>query len=103
MRHLIPLAAAGLALALSACSPAEQAKTDADVHAAASDVAQASKQVADSPVVQKAGDSLKEAAHDTGTVIKETAKGAVSGAKEGYAETKGDRHADHAGPDDTKK
>ncbi|WP_293900658.1 cell surface protein [Phenylobacterium sp.] len=94
MRHIALLTAAGLALALSACSKADQAKTDADVHAAASDVAQAGHEVATSPVVQKAGESLKDAAHDTGTVLKETAKGAVSGAKAGYAEAKGDHPSD---------
>ena len=88
MRHLILPLAAGLALTLSACTKADQAKTEDNVHEATANVVQAGKEVADSPVVEKAGDSLKEAAHDTGTVLKGAASGAVSGAKEGAAEAK---------------
>ena len=92
MRQVILTLAAGLALTLSACTKAEQAKTEDNVHEAASNLVQAGKEVADSPVVEKAGDSLKEAAKDTGTVLKNAAKGAVSGAKEGMAKVDHDRH-----------
>jgi len=91
MRHT-PLIAAALALALSACTKAEQAKTETEVKEAAGNVVEAGKEVAASPVAQKAGDSLKEAAKDTGTVLKEAAKGAASGAKEGMAKTKDELH-----------
>jgi len=37
---------------------------------------------------------LKEAAHDTGTVLKDAAKGAVSGAKEGMAKVDDNHHPD---------
>jgi hypothetical protein len=96
MRHLVLTLAAGLALTLCACSKTEQAKTEDNVHEATSNVVQAGKEVAASPVVEKAGASLKEAAHDTGTVLKDAAKGAVSGAKEGMAKVDDNRH-----PDDT--
>ncbi len=92
MRHLIVPLAAGLALTLSACTKAEQAKTEDNVQEAAANVVEAGKEVADSPVVEKAGDSLKEAAKDTGVVLKDAAKGAVSGAKEGMAKVDDDRH-----------
>jgi hypothetical protein len=95
MKSLIIAATAALALALGACTQAEEAKTKADVHDAASNVVEAGHKVAASPVTQKAGEDLKEAAHDTGTVLKDAAKGAVSGAKEGIAKTKGDH--DEAG------
>ena len=81
------------ALSLAAGKPAEQAKTNAEVRDAASDVAQASKKIADSPAVEKAGDALKEAAHDTGTVLEGATRGAVSGAKEGMAKSRSERRA----------
>jgi hypothetical protein len=90
MRHLILTLAAGLALTLGACTKAEQAKTEDSVQEATSNVVEAGKEIADSPVVEKAGDSLKEAAKDTGTVLKDAAKGAVSGAKEGMAKVDDD-------------
>ncbi len=96
MRHLIVPLAAGLALTLSACTKAEQAKTEDNVQEAAANVVEAGKEVADSPVVEKAGDSLKEAAKDTGVVLKDAAKGAVSGAKEGMAKVDDDRHDGHS-------
>ena len=92
--RLTILAVAGLALALSACSKADQAKTEAKVDAAAANVVDAGHEVAASPVAQKAGESLKDAAHDTGVVLKDAAKGAVSGAREGLAKTKSDRPDD---------
>jgi hypothetical protein len=94
MRHLILPLAAGLALTLGACTKAEQVKTEDKVQEATANVVEAGKDVADSPMVEKAGDSLKEAAHDTGTVLKDAAKGAVSGAKEGMAKVDDDRHPD---------
>ncbi|WP_293678705.1 hypothetical protein [uncultured Phenylobacterium sp.] len=95
MRHLIfTLAAAGAALTLGACTKAEQARTEDNVQKATADVVAAGKEVADSPVVEKAGESLKEAAQDTGTVLKDAAKGAVSGAKQGMAKVDDNRHSD---------
>ena len=87
MRHLALALAA--ALSLAACTKAEQARTNAEVRDAASDVAQASRKIADSPAVEKAGDALKEAAHDAGTVLEDATRGAVSGAKEGMAKAEG--------------
>ena len=84
---------AALALALTACSKAEQQQTEVKMDAAASNVVEAGREVAASPAAQKAGETLKDAAHDTGVVLKDTAKGAVSGAKEGIAKAKGE-HAD---------
>jgi hypothetical protein len=91
MGKIIVVALAGLAVSLGACTKAEQAKTNDNIHDAASDVAQAGHEVANSPAVEKAGENLKEAAHDTGTVLKDAAKGAVSGAKEGMAKAEGDQ------------
>lgn len=108
MNKLTLIAIAGAALSLAACTKAEQARTDQNVDAAAADVsasakevggkvADAAKDVADSPAVERAGDSLKEAAKDTGTVLKEVGKGAVSGAREGMAKAEGrdTGHDDH--------
>ena len=94
MRKIIVIALTGLAVSLGACTKAEQAKTNDNIHDAAADVAQAGKEVANSPAVDRAGENLKEAAHDTGTVIKDAAKGAVSGAKEGMARAEGDQVKD---------
>ena len=91
MREIIVVAFTGLAISLGACTKAEQAKTDDNIHDAAANVAEAGHEVANSPAVEKAGENLKEAAHDTGTVIKNAAKGAVSGAKEGMAKAEGDQ------------
>ena len=93
MRYLASFIAA---LAMAACTPAEQAKTNAEVRDAASDVAQASKKIADSPAVDKAGDALKEAARDTGTVLEDATRGAVRGAKEGMAKARNERREDGA-------
>lgn len=106
MNKLILIAAASAALSLAACTKAEQAKTDQNVDQAASDVSRSAAEVGDkvsdaahdvaqSPAVEKAGDSLKEAAHDTGTILKEAGKGAVSGAKEGMAKAEGQDTAKH--------
>ncbi|TAJ68952.1 MAG: hypothetical protein EPO51_25860 [Phenylobacterium sp.] len=100
MNKLIVASLASAGLMLAACTKAEQAKTDQNVDQAASDVSrsaaevgdkvsEAAKDVANSPAVEKAGDSLKEAAKDTGTILKEAGKGAVSGAKEGMAKAEG--------------
>lgn len=102
---ILAIAASAAAMTLSACTKAEQARTEDNVDAAAADVsasakevggkvADAAQDVANSPVVERAGDSLKEAAKDTGTVIKETGKGAVSGAREGIAKAEG-KDAEH--------
>jgi hypothetical protein len=94
MQKFTTVLVAGLAVVLCACSKAEQAKTEDSVQDAAADVAQAGREVANSPAVEKAGENLKEAAHDTGTVLKNAAAGAVSGAKEGMAKAEGDAHKD---------
>ena len=105
MNKLILVVAASAALTLSACTKAEQARTDDKVDAAAADVSSSAKEaggkvadaaheVANSPAVERAGESLKEAAKDTGTVLKEAGKGAVSGAREGIAKAEG-KDADH--------
>lgn len=85
MQKSIMVAAASLALALSACSKAEQQDTAGDVKAAAQDVGDKAKEAANSPEVKEIGAELKEAAGDAGKVIKETAKGAAQGAREGAA------------------
>lgn len=100
MNKLILVIAASAAISLSACTKAEQARTDDNVDAAAADVSASAKEVggkvadaahdvANSPAVERAGDSLKEAAKDTGTVLKEAGKGAVSGAHDGIAKVEG--------------
>jgi hypothetical protein len=109
MNKLIVVSLASAGLMLAACTKAEQAKTDQNVDQAATDVSRsaaevgdkvsdAAKDVADSPAVEKAGDSLKEAARDTGTILKEAGKGAVSGAREGVAKAEGKdaAHDDHS-------
>jgi len=88
MRRLALLAAT--ALALCACTPAEQQESARDVRDAAHDVGAKTREVADSPAVQRAGAEVKEAAGDVGQVLRETAKGAAAGAREGIAKAKAD-------------
>jgi hypothetical protein len=77
--------AAAAALALAACTKAERQDTAQDVQSAADKVAAEAKDAANSPEVKEVGSEIKDAAGDAGKVIKETAKGAVEGAREGAA------------------
>ena len=86
--RLMILAAAGAALALTACSKAEQQQTGADIKDAAHEVGDKAKEAANSPEVKKAGAEIKEAAKDTAQVAGGALKGAAEGAKEGAAEAK---------------
>lgn len=85
MRKTITVATAGLALALTACSQAERQDTAGDVKAAAREVGDKAKEAANSPELKEVGSEIKDAAGDAGKVIKETAKGAAQGAREGAA------------------
>ena len=97
MQKSIMVVLAGAALALGACSKAEQQDTTHDVKAAANEVSARAKEAASSPEVKQVGSEIKQAAGQAGTVIKETAKGAAQGAREGAAkveaESKGDTDA----------
>lgn len=77
--------ASAAALALAACSKAERQDAVADVDAAADKVAAEAKDAVNSPELKEVGAEIKDAAGDAGKVLKETAKGAVDGAKEGAA------------------
>ena len=92
-------ATAALALALTACSEAERRDAGNDVEAAADKVAAEAKDAANSPELKEVGSEIKEAAGDAGKVIKETAKGAAEGAREGAAkveaESKDPAHEEH--------
>ena len=98
MQKSFMVAFASLAFALAACSKAEQQDTTADVKAAAADVGDKAREAASSPAVKEVGSEIKEAAGDAGTVIKETARGAAQGAREGAAkvEAEGKDAADEA-------
>lgn len=85
MTKLIAIAAAGLALALAACSEQERVDAGNDVEAAADKIAAEAKDAVDSPELKEVGSEIKEAAGDAGQVIKDTAKGAAEGAREGAA------------------
>ena len=85
MHKTIMVAAATAALALSACSKAERQDTAGDVKAAAQEVGDKAKEAANSPELKEVGSEIKDAAGDAGKVIKETAKGAANGAREGAA------------------
>lgn len=91
--------AAAAALALSGCTKAERQDTAADVNAAADKVAAEAKDAVNSPEVKEVGSEIKDAAGDAGKVLKETARGAVEGAKEGAAkveaESKDPAHEQH--------
>lgn len=77
--------AAAAAVTLSACSEAERRDTGNDVEAAADKIAAETKDAVNSPELKEVGAEIKDAAGDAGKVLKETAKGAVAGAKEGAA------------------
>lgn len=85
MPRITIAACLGLALAVGACSKAEQQDTAGDVQAAADRVGQEAKDAANSPEVKKAGAELKDAAGDAIDVTKSALKGAAEGAREGVA------------------
>jgi len=85
MQKSIMVATASLVFALTACSQAEREDAAGDVKAAAQDIGQEAKEAANSPAVKEMGAEIKDAAGDAGQVIKETAKGAAEGAREGVA------------------
>jgi len=78
-------AALGLALAVAACTEAERRDAGNDVEAAAGKVAAETKEAVNSPELKEVGSEIKEAASDAGQVIKDAAKGAAEGAREGVA------------------
>ena len=90
MNKLITVSAAGLALALAACTEAERRDTGNDVEAAAEKVGDEVQEAVNSPEVKEVGSEIKEAAGDVGTVVKDAAKGAASGAREGMAKVEGE-------------
>jgi hypothetical protein len=61
-----PIAFALLALGAAACSKPDADKLKQDTQAVGNDVATDVKKAADDPNLKKAGDQLKQAAHDTG-------------------------------------
>ena len=77
--------AAAASLSVTACSQAERQDAAADVKAAANKVGDEAKDAVNSPELKEVGSEIKEAAGDAGKVIKETAKGAADGAREGAA------------------
>jgi hypothetical protein len=85
MKKLIAITAAGLAVALAACSEQERVDAGNDVEAAAGKIAGEARDAANSPELKEVGSEIKEAAGDAGQVIKDTAKGAAEGAREGAA------------------
>lgn len=98
MPNPMPVAVAAILFAVAGCTRAEQAESRQDVKAAAADIRDEAHDAANSPAVKKAGDDLKDAAGDVGHVLKESAKGAVDGARKGAAEAEGDADrtpADH--------
>lgn len=89
MRHalLVTLAAAGLLM--TACSPAEQADTKADIENAGDKVAAETKEaaadvkdLANSPEIKEAGAEIKDAAKEAGALAKDVAKDAARETKE---------------------
>ncbi len=68
--RLAPLAFALLALTATACSKSDADKLKQDTQAVGHDVATDAKKAADDPNLKKAGDELKQAAHDTGQDLK---------------------------------
>lgn len=73
------------ALTLVACTEAERRDAGNDVEAAADKVAAETKDAVNSPELKEVGAEIKDAAGDAGRVIKETARGAAEGAREGAA------------------
>ena len=88
----------GVMLAVGACTKAERQDAAGDVQQAADKVAAETKEAVTSPEVKEVGSEIKEAAGDAGQVIKEAAKGAAEGAREGVAkvEKEGDEPAHDA-------
>ena len=85
MQKSMMVAVASLVLALAACSQAERQDAAGDVKAAGAEVGAKAKEAANSPELKELGAEIKDAAGDAGKVIKETAKGAADGAREGAA------------------
>lgn len=85
MRNSAVVAVAAAIFALAGCSEAERRDTGNDLEAAADKVGDEVQDAVDSPEVREVGSEIKEAAGDAGQVIKETARGAVEGAREGAA------------------
>jgi hypothetical protein len=97
---LIALAAAGL---MTACSPAEQADTKADIEAAGDKVAAETKEaagdvkdLANSPEVKEAGAEIKDAAKDAGALAKDAAGDAAREAKSAIHDATAPSEADKA-------
>lgn len=93
MRNLIPVALAGVVLALAACTREDQVDTANDTEAAAHRVGSEIRDAANSPEVKEMGAEIKDAAGDVGAVLKSTAKGAAEGAREGAAKVEAE--SDH--------
>lgn len=85
MRNLTTVMCAGLAFALAACTEAERQDTGNDLEAAAQRVESEVADAVDSPELREVGAEIKDAAGDAGQVLKDTAQGAVEGAREGAA------------------
>ena len=100
MRHMIPVALAGAVLALAACTREDVADANNDTEAAAERVGSEIRDAANSPELKEIGAEIKDAAGDVGTVIKDTAKGAAQGAREGAAKVEAE--GDHEKATDAK-
>lgn len=85
MRKLKSAVIAGVTFALAGCSEAERRDTGEDLQAAAQRVESEVADAVDSPELREVGAEIKQAAGDAGQVIKDTAQGAVEGAREGAA------------------
>lgn len=96
MRKLLPVTLAGVVLALAACTREDRVDTANDTEAAADRVGSEIRDAANSPELKELGSEIKDAAGDVGTVLKDTAKGAAAGAREGAAkvEAESDGHND---------
>lgn len=104
---LVCLAAAGLMM--TACSPAEQADTKADIEAAGDKMAAETKEaaadvkdLADSPEVKEVGAELKDAAKEAGALAKDVAGDAARETKEAIHDATAPSEADKARADATK-
>jgi hypothetical protein len=100
MQKLLPATLAGLAIAITACSKEEARDVGQDARAAAAKVGDEAKDAANSPELKEFGSEVKEAAKDTGQVIKEAAKGAAEGAREGAAKVEAEGKSRDRLPDD---
>ncbi|MGA0605557.1 hypothetical protein ACO2Q0_06105 [Phenylobacterium sp. VNQ135] len=96
MKKLMGITAAGLVIALAACSERERVDAGNDVEAAADKIAAEAKDAVNSPELKEVGSEIKEAAGDAGQVIKDGAKGAAEGAREGAAKVEAESR-DEAG------